>query len=121
MKLRNVFLPLIFIGATLAQSPTNTVLHPRQVPPIIAPVAATIPAPLNLEIPTAGTVANTWTLTKPVTNFVLCFWNGVQLTVGLDYVFTGNGTGGTLLTLTPGGIAANTWTAPGSTSACLYQ
>lgn len=98
---------IIFMFASMlsAQSPARmpTILHPRQLPPI---VQAT---PLIMETPQPGTVANTWTLTKPVTSIILIFWHGVLQNIGGDFVFTGDGNGGTVLTLTPAAIALGFW------------
>lgn len=116
--MKTVICLFLLAVAGFAQAETNTTLNPRQVPPVATNPAA---APIHQETPVAGTVAGTFTLNNPVTNFIWCHWNGVILTVGLDLTFTSNGTGGTLLTLSPGAIAAGVWTATNSTSGCLYQ
>jgi hypothetical protein len=91
------------MGQTSALRP-RTILNPIQLPPV------TQQSPVIWgEVPQPGTAANTWMLTDPVTQGIAVFWNGVRQTVGADFTFTGNGTGGTLLTLTPAAVAVGAW------------
>lgn len=96
---------ILFASLLSAQSPARspTILHPRQLPPVVQC------APFTMETPQPGTTANTWTLTKPVTGVIMIFWHGVFENIGGDFVFTGDGNGGTLLTLTPAAIALGFW------------
>jgi hypothetical protein len=125
---------ILAVIAALAQPPasTPTVLHPRQIPALPAgptgaqgipgqqgpPGPAGPPGPTGTsgpqinydEVPQPGTAPGTWTLTKPVTVFVHVYWHGVRQSINGTYLFSGNGNGGTLLTLTPAAVALGFWT-----------
>ncbi len=97
---------LLIASSLMAQQPavrSPTIFRPAQLPPVAQS------APLIQEVPQLGTAPNTWTLTKPITGILLVWWHGGLQYVNRSFVFSGDGNGGTLLTLTPAAIAAGFW------------
>lgn len=114
----------VFASSQTAAVHSPSILNPRQVPPIAGPPGPTgpqgVPGPAGpagpaapqmnwAEIPLPGTAPNTWTLSKPVVAGIDVLWNGTRQSVPDTFTFSGNGSGGTILTLSPAAVALGYW------------